>query len=402
MAPRRPIYLDHHATTPLDPRVLEAMMPFLTHDFGNAASKTHVFGWRAESAVEDARERIASAIAATARDIVFTSGATESNNTAIIGAARAAGAVDAVPGSAPRRDHIITLATEHRAVLDPCAWLETRGLRVTRLEVDAEGLVDPQAVADAIGDRTLLVSIMLANSEIGVLQDIAAIGAICRDRGVMFHSDAAQAVGRIPVDVEAMQIDLLSISFHKIYGPKGAGALYVRSRRPRAKLAPILFGGGHERGLRPGTLAVPLIVGGAAALDLCVAEQEVEAKRLRELRDRLWARLSEALPGARLNGHRDKRLAGNLNVSFPGVDAARLLLALSDIAISSGSACSSADPEPSHVLAAIGLPEALSRASLRFGLGRGTTAEEVEQAAERVVEEVRAERVQAAEAAGTH
>ena len=402
MAVRRPIYLDHHATTPLDPRVLEAMMPYLTHDFGNAASKTHVFGWRAESAVEDARERIAGAIGARARDIIFTSGATESNTTAIIGAARAAGAVEAASGDVARRDHIITVTTEHPAVLDPCAWLETRGLSVTRLAVDSEGLLDPQAVADAIGDRTLLVSVMLANSEIGVLQDVAAIGAICRERGVMLHSDAAQAVGKVPVDVEAMQIDLLSISFHKIYWPKGAGALYVRSRRPRAKLAPILFGGGHERGLRSGTLAVPLIVGGAAALDLCVAEQEVEAKRLRELRDCLWTRLSEAVPEVRLNGHRESRLPGNLNVSFPDVAAARLLHALPDIAISSGSACSSADPRPSHVLAALGLSEALSRASLRFGLGRGTTAEDVERAAERVIEEVRAERAQAAKAAGTH
>jgi len=405
MAPRRPIYLDHHATTPLDPRVLEAMMPYLTADFGNAASKTHVFGWRAEAAVEEARERIAAGIGAKAKDIVFTSGATESNNMAIIGAARAAGAIDAIGAAGrdgPRRDHIVTVVSEHRAVLDPCDWLEGQGVAITRLPVDAEGLLDPQAVADAISDRTLLVSVMLANNEIGVLQDVAAIGAICRERGVLLHSDAAQAVGKIPVDVEALQVDLLSISYHKFYGPKGAGALYARSRRPRAKLAPLLHGGGHERGLRSGTLPVPLIVGGAAALDLCTGELEAEAKRLSELRDRLWLRLSEALPDARQNGHPEKRLPGNLNVAFPGVDSARLLVALPDIAVSSGSACSSALPEPSHVLAALGLPEALSRASLRFGLGRGTTAEEIDRAAERVIEAVRADRAQAAGAARTH
>lgn len=401
MAPRRPIYLDHHATTPLDPRVLEAMMPFLTDDFGNAASKTHVFGWRAEAAVEGARERIAAAIGAQPKDVIFTSGATESNNLAIVGAARAAGALDAGGTDRARRNHIVTLTTEHRAVLDPCTWLESQGLAVTRLAVDAEGLVDLQAVADAIGDRTLLVSVMMANNEIGVLQDIAAIGALCRERGVMLHSDAAQAVGRLAVDVEALQVDLLSLSFHKMYGPKGGGVLYARTRKPRARLAPLFHGGGHERGLRSGTLAVPLIVGGAAALDLCVAEQEVESKRLRELRERLWQRLEAEVPGVRLNGHAEKRLAGNLNVSFPGVDGARLLLALSDIAVSSGSACSSADPQPSHVLAALGLSKALSQASLRFGLGRATTPEDVDRAAARLIEEVQASKTQAAQGAGT-
>lgn len=401
MAPRRPIYLDHHATTPLDPRVLQAMMPFLTDDFGNAASTTHVFGWRAEAAVEESRERIASAIGARPKDIVFTSGATESNNIAMIGAARAAGLLGA--GATPRagRNHMVTLVTEHRAVLDPLAWLETQGVTITRLGVDAEGLVDLQAVADAISERTLLVSVMMANNEIGVLQDIAGIGALCRQRGVLFHSDAAQAVGRLSVDVEALQVDLLSVSFHKMYGPKGVGVLYARTRKPRARLAPLFHGGGHERGLRSGTLAVPLVVGGAAALDLCLAEQEVETKRLQDLRDRLWHRLEAELPEVRLNGHRDRRLAGNLNVSFPGVDGAQLLLALSDIAVSSGSACSSADPQPSHVLSALGLSEALSRASLRFGLGRGTTPEDVDRAAERLIEEVRKGKMQAAAGAGT-
>ena len=378
------------------------MIPYLTDDFGNAASATHVFGWRAEAAVDDARERIAASIGARAKEIVFTSGATESNNTAIIGAARAAGAIDARPSVQARRDHVITVETEHRAVLDPCAWLEGQGMSVTRLRVDGQGILDPQAVADSIGDRTLLVSVMMANSEIGVLQDVAAIGAICRARGVLFHTDAAQAVGKVPLDVEAMQIDLLSISFHKLYGPKGAGALYVRSRRPRARLAPLLHGGGHERGLRPGTLAVPLIVGGAAALDLCEAEREAEAERLCELRERLWRRLSEELPGVQRNGHPVHCLPGNLNVSIPGVDSARLLVALSDVAISSGSACSSADPAPSHVLAALGVPDQLSRASLRFGLGRGTSEEDLDRAADRVIEEARAGGAQAARAAGTH
>ena len=377
-------------------------MPYLTGDFGNPASKTHVFGWRAEAAVEDARERIASAIGARARDIVFTSGATESNNTALIGAARAAGAIDARPRVQVRRDHIITVETEHRAVLDPCAWLEGQGVSLTRLRVDPLGILDPQAVADAIGERTLLVSVMMANNEIGVVQDVAAIGAICRQHGVLFHTDAAQAVGKLAVDVEAMQADLLSISFHKMYGPKGAGALYVRSRRPRARLAPLLHGGGHERGLRSGTLAVPLIVGGAAALELCEAEREVELERLRGLRERLWSSLAKEIPGLQCNGHPEQRLPGNLNVSIPGVDSARLLAALPDIAISSGSACSSADPAPSHVLAALGIPEELSRASLRFGLGRGTSEQDVDRAAERVIEEVRAEGTQAARAAGTH
>jgi cysteine desulfurase len=380
-AGQRPIYLDHHATTPIDPRVLDAMMPWLREDFGNAASTTHAYGWRAEAAVEDARERLATAIGAEPREIVFTSGATESNNLALLGAA-----------DASRRRHVVSVETEHPAVLDPCRHLEARGYEVTLLRVDRDGLVDPDRVAAALRDDTLIVSVMAANNEIGVLQPIDAIGRACRARGVLFHTDAAQAAGRIPLDVSADAIDLLSVSGHKIYGPKGVGALFVRARRPRARLAPRQFGGGHERGLRSGTLPVPLVVGMARALELCLAEREAETARLRDLRERLWHGLRAGLDGVRLNGHPERRLAANLNVSIEGVDGTRLLLALPGLAVSSGSACASAKAEPSHVLRALGLSEPLARASLRFGLGRGTTAEEVDRAVEQVVEAVRKER----------
>ena len=382
-ASRRPIYLDHHATTPLDPRVLDAMLPFFREDFGNAASKNHVFGWRAEAAVEDARERMAAAIGASAQEIVFTSGATESNNLAIVGAARAR-----------RRssDHIITVATEHPAVLDPCRSLESEGFELSSLGVDRDGLVDPEVIGATIRDRTALVSVMAANNEIGVLQPIAEIARVCRERGVVFHTDAAQAVGKIPIRVDDLQVDLLSFSGHKIYGPKGVGALYVRSGRPRLRLEPILHGGGHERGLRSGTLPVPLIVGMARALELCVEELEQEAARLLELRQRLWKRLATELDGVVLNGHAECRLPGNLNVSFSGVDGDRLLLAMGNVALSSGSACSSATPGPSHVLEALGVSDALSRSALRFGLGRGNTPDEIDFAADRVISEVRAQR----------
>jgi cysteine desulfurase len=292
-ASRHPIYLDHHATTPLDPRVLDAMLPFFREDFGNAASKNHVFGWRAEAAVEDARERMAAAIGASAQEIVFTSGATESNNLAILGAARAR-----------RRsgNHLVTVATEHAAVLDPCRSLESEGFELGLLGVDRDGLVDPAVVGEAIRDRTVLVSVMAANNEIGVLQPIAEISQLCRQRGVLFHTDAAQAVGRIPIRVDDLQLDLLSLSGHKIYGPKGVGVLYVRSGRPRVRLEPILHGGGHERGMRSGTLPVPLIVGMARALELCLEELEREAARLLELRQRLWKRLASELDGVFLNG----------------------------------------------------------------------------------------------------
>lgn len=379
----KPIYLDHHATTPLDPRVLDAMLPWFTDDFGNAASRTHSYGWRAEAAVDDARERIASAIGAASREIVFTSGATESNNLALLGAAEA---------TARRSAHFVTLVTEHSSVLDPLRHLESQGHAVTWLDVDRDGLVDAAQIEAAIRDDTLLVSVMAANNEIGVLQPIGEIGAICRARGVLFHSDAAQAAGRIDLDVDRESIDLLSISAHKLYGPKGVGALFVRARRPRARIAPRQFGGGHERGLRPGTLPVPLIVGMARALELCIEERDAENVRLSALRDRLRERISGALDGVRVNGHAERRLAANLNLAFAGVDGAKLLLALGGVAVSSGSACSSAKPEPSHVLVAIGVPEPQTRASLRFGLGRGTRVEDVDRAADLVIEAVRKQR----------
>ncbi len=378
-----PIYLDHHATTPLDPRVLDAMLPYLREDFGNAASHGHVFGWRAEAAVEDARERVAVAIGALPREIVFTSGATESNNLAILGAARA---------NRGRGDRLITVATEHLAVLDPVRQLESEGFRTTVLPVAADGLVEPERVASAIDSGTLLVSVMAANNEIGVLQPLEEIGRICSERGVLLHSDAAQAVGTVPIRVDDLGVALMSISGHKVYGPKGVGALYVRSRRPKASLEPIIHGGGHERGLRSGTLPVPLIVGLAKALELCLEEMEPESKRLLELRDRLWHQLNGELDGLHLNGHRDLRLPGNLNVSFEGADIDRLLLSLKGLAVSTGSACTSATPGPSHVLAALGLPDALARASLRFGLGRGTSDEEIDRAAALVIAAVREQR----------
>ena len=380
---RRPaIYLDHHATTPVDPRVLEAMLPFFTRDFGNAASLIHAPGRRAAAAVEDARERVAAHLGAEPREILFTSGATESNNLALQGLARRRGS---------RRDHWVSVTTEHPAVLDVCAALEAEGFSGTRVPVDAEGRVDPEAVAEAITQRTAFVSVMLANNEIGVLQPVGRIAALCRDRGVPCHTDAAQAVGKIPVQAASLGVDLLSLSAHKFYGPKGVGALFVRHGRPRLRLAPLQHGGGHEGGLRSGTLPVPLIVGMACALELCAEELELEGERLRELRDRLWSRLSRELPGVRRNGHLLERLPGNLSVTLEGVDVDRLLLALPDVAISSGSACSTANPAPSHVLLALGLSPAQARSSLRIGLGRGTTQEDVDQAARRIVEEARAQ-----------
>lgn len=386
------MYLDHHATTPVDPRVVEAMLPYFTHEFGNAASRTHAFGWRAEAAVEAARETVARALGARSeREIIFTSGATESNNLALKGAAHA---------YASKRDHLVTLASEHPSVLDPCAALEARGFRVTRLPVDQHGLVDSDAVRAVLEERTALVSVMAANNEIGVLQPIEEIGRVCRERGVVFHTDAAQAIGKVPLEVEAAHVDLLSLSAHKVYGPKGIGVLYVRSSRPRVRLEPLLHGGGHERGLRSGTLAVPLIVGLARALEIALGERAAESERLAVLRDRMLERLRDGLDGVTLNGHLRQRLPGNLNVSFAGVDGDALIASLPDVAVSSGSACTSAKPEPSHVLKALGLPDDLVRASLRFGLGRGNTAEEVERAADRVIEAVRELRTRRAQSAG--
>jgi cysteine desulfurase len=357
------------------------MRPYFGDDFGNAASRTHVFGWRAEAAVEAARETLARSIGAKSpSEIVFTSGATESDNLALKGLARA---------TREHRNHIVTVATEHHAVLDPCRALEGEGFALTVLPVGGDGRVDPDQIARAIGPRTALVSVMAANNEIGTLQPLAEIGRICREKGVAFHSDAAQAVGKIPLDVEAVQLDLLSFCAHKLYGPKGVGALYVRARRPRLRIEPLFHGGGHERGLRSGTLPVPLIVGFAKAAELAVAEREGEAAHLGALRERLWYRLRDELDGVRRNGAPDHALPGNLSVCFAGVEAASLMLALPELALSSGSACSSATPEPSHVLAALGLGPELVNSALRFGLGRATSSEEIDFAADRVIHEVR-------------
>jgi cysteine desulfurase len=357
------------------------MLPFYSDDYGNAASKSHVFGWRAEEAVEVSRETLASSIGAgSPREIVFTSGATESNNLALKGVAEMQG---------NREGHLVTVATEHRSVLDPCGHLETRGFRTTVLPVDRDGLVEPEAVGRAITDATVLVSVMAANNEIGVLQPLEEIGSICRERGVLFHTDAVQALGKVPVDVDRWQVDLLSISAHKLYGPKGVGALYVRRRRPRLRLVPLLHGGGHERGLRSGTLPVPLIAGFGRAVSLCDAERSAESQRISALRERLRERLLGELEGVQLLGHPTRRLPGNLNLGFEGVDADSLLVSLHDVALSSGSACTSATPEPSHVIAALGLDRSLERGSVRFGIGRFNTREEIDYAASRVIEEVR-------------
>lgn len=377
-------YLDHHATTPLDERVLEAMLPYLREEFGNAASRTHVYGWRAEAAVEDARERLCEMLGARdPAEIVFTSGATESNNLAILGLA----------DSERKRRHLITVETEHPSVLDPCRALARRGFEVARLPVDSVGLVDIDAIEAAIRDDTFLVSVMAANNEIGVLQPIREIASLCRERGIFFHSDAAQAVGKIEIEVARDGFDLLSVSGHKIYGPKGVGLLRVRkSGRPRLRLEPRQYGGGHEGGLRSGTLPVAGVVGLARALELCLEERETEAVRLADLRDRLKKELEAALPGCvLLNGDATRRLPGNLNLSFAGVDGDRLIADLSGIAISSGSACSSADPGPSPVLLALGRDERLAKASIRFGFGRSNTPEDVTRVARRVTSAVRAQ-----------
>jgi cysteine desulfurase len=376
-----PVYLDHHATTPVDARVLDAMLPYFAEDFGNAASATHAFGWRAEAAVENARRTIADSIGARdPREVVFTSGSTESDNLALKGVAW---------GLAAKGEHVVTTAIEHPAVLDTCRWLETQGRRVTLVPVDGEGRVDPAAVEAALGPRTVLVSVMAANGEIGVLEPLAAIGRVCRERGVLLHSDAAQAVGKVPLDVEALGVDLLSFSAHKLYGPKGVGALYVRRTRPRIHLEPLLHGGGHEHGLRSGTLPVPLVVGFAKALELCRAALPEEGARLAALRDHLLARLEAGIPGLRPTGPREGRLPGNLHVCIPGVDADQVIVALPDVALSTGSACASARGEPSHVLRALGLPEPALRSGLRLGLGRGTTREEIDFVADRLVAVVR-------------
>jgi cysteine desulfurase len=372
---RLPIYLDHHATTPVDPRVVEAMLPYFTDKFGNAASRNHAFGWAARDAVEEARGQVAALIGAHPRDIIFTSGATESDNLAILGAADVLGS---------KGDHIVTSVIEHRAVLDSCRHLETRGIRVTYVGVDRDGRVNVDDIRQAIDDRTILVSIMSANNEIGVTQPIAAIGALTRLRGVMFHTDAVQSVGKVPFDVNQVHADLVSLTAHKMYGPKGVGALYVRRRNPAAVIAAQIHGGGHERGLRSGTLNVPGIVGFGAAAALCRAEMTAESERTQLLRDRLLERLRE-VPGMTINGSMQDRLPFSLNVSFSGLEGEALLMAIGDVAVSSGSACTSASHEPSYVLKALGVPDDLARASIRFGLGRFTSAGEIDSAAERII-----------------
>ena len=365
----RPIYLDSHATTPIDERVLAAMLPYFTEKFGNPASISHVYGWEAEAAIKQTREILAAAINATPEEIVFTSGATEANNLAIKGVAET---------YFKKGQHIITVATEHGAVIDPCNYLKSLGFEITILPVQKDGLIDLTELKKALRPETILVSVMAANNEIGVLQPLAEIGEMCLDRNIIFHTDAAQAIGKIPLDVQGMKIDLMSLTAHKVYGPKGIGALYVRRRDRRVQLAPQQHGGGHERGMRSGTLYTPQIVGFGKAVEIALAEQATESQRLTQLRQRLWEQLSQ-VEGIHLNGHPQQRLAGNLSISVEGVDGAALLLGLQPVmAISSGSACSSAHTAPSHVLTALGHPQQLAYASIRFGIGRFNTEEEID------------------------
>ncbi len=380
MAVKTPIYLDNHSTTSVDPRVVEAMLPYFTENYGNAASKHHEFGWKAEAAVENARSQIARLIGAESKEIVFTSGATESINLALKGIAEA---------NASRGNHVITAATEHKAVLDICRRLEKSGFSVTYLPVDRTGLTDPNEVKQAITGKTILVTIMMANNEIGTIAPIAEIGAICREAGVAFHTDATQAVGKIPVSVASLNVDLMSFSGHKMYGPKGIGALYIRTTRPRTNLISQIDGGGHERGWRSGTLNVPAIVGFGKAAAIGQEEMPVEMGRVSILRDMLEAGITSQLNSTTVNGHATQRLPNNSNITFSGIKADRLIMDMKDIAVSTGSACSSASPEPSHVLRATGLRDEDVLSSIRFGLGRFTTAEEIEYTIKKVVETVR-------------
>ena len=373
-----PVYLDSQSTTPIDPRVLEAMLPYFTEHFGNPHSTSHTYGRVAAEAIERARTEVAALIHANPREIVFTSGATEANNLAIKGAAHFA---RAHPQSGQERNHIVALQTEHKCVLESCAQLEREGFGVTYLPVEPNGLVSLAALEGALSERTLLVAVMAAHNEIGVIQPLAEIGALCRSRGVLFHTDAAQAFGKIPLDVEGMKIDLLSISGHKIYGPKGVGALYIR-RRPRVRLLPLIDGGGQERGLRSGTLPTPLCVGLGRAAAIAGDEMTGEADRVRRLRDRLLKNLARNVPGLRVNGDLERRLPGSLNLSFPEIPALELIEAVPTIAISTGSACTSASVEPSYVLRALGLSDSLANASIRIGLGRFTTPAETDFAAD--------------------
>ena len=372
-----PIYMDNHATSPLDPRVLEAMMPYLTGIFGNAASRNHSFGWEAEAAVEKAREQVAKLIGATAKEIIFTSGATESNNLALKGIAEM---------YRERGNHIITQVTEHKAILDTCKRLEKSGYRVTYLPVKADGLIDLEDLKRAFDEKTILVSIMFANNEIGVVQPVAEIGKLCRERGVLFHSDGVQAVGKIPVDVNSMNIDVLSLSGHKLYGPKGVGALYVRRRNPRVQISEQINGGGHERGMRSGTLNVPGIVGLGKACEIAREEMAAEGERLSKLRDKLKAKLEGSLDYIHVNGSMEHRLPNNLNISFVYVEGESLLMGINDVAVSSGSACTSATLEPSYVLKALGLGDDVAHSSIRFGLGRFNSEAEVDYVADKVID----------------
>ena len=376
---QKPIYLDHHATTPMDPRVLEAMLPFFGPKFGNAASRSHSFGWEAETAVDVARKRVAELAGAAPREMAFTSGATESDNLALKGTMEAYRA---------KGNHMVTMATEHKAVLDTARRLERQGCRLTVLPPQRDGLLDLDRLRDAILPGTVLVSVMHANNEIGVIQPVREIGAICREKGVLFHCDAVQAFGKVPIRVEEDHIDLMSVSAHKMYGPKGIGALYVRRRNPRVELSAQMDGGGHEFGMRSGTLNVPAIVGFGEACAICAREMAEEAARLARLRDRLKAQIEAGLDRVYVNGSMEHRLPGNLNMSFAGANGDSLLMSLADVALSTGSACTSATVEPSYVLKALGVGEELAHSSLRFGLGRFNTEEEVDYVARRVIEGV--------------
>ena len=374
-----PIYLDNHATTRVDPRVVDAMLPYFTEHFGNAASRNHEFGWEAEQAVDKARKQIADLIGATSKEIIFTSGATESDNLAIKGVAEM---------YAEKGNHIITVVTEHKAVLDTCKKLEKLGYRVTYLPVMGDGLIDLEMLKEAITDKTILVSIMYANNELGVIQPVKEIGKICRERGVLFHTDGVQAIGKVPINVNTDNIDMMSISAHKMYGPKGVGALYVRRRNPRVQITAQIDGGGHERGMRSGTLNVPGIVGLGEACELCHREMETETVRLRGLRDRLKAKLEAGLDEVYINGSMEHRLPHSLNMSFAYVEGESLLMGINEIAVSSGSACTSATLEPSYVLKALGVGDDVAHSSIRFGIGRFNTEEEIDYTAAKLIDVV--------------
>lgn len=376
---KTPIYMDNNSTTRVDPRVVEAMLPYFTEKYGNAASRSHSFGWDAEKAVENAREQIASLIGAGAKEIIFTSGATESDNLALKGVAQM---------YKKKGNHIITQSTEHKAILDTCKRLEKEGFQVTYLPVDRYGQVHAEQVREAMTDKTILVSIMAANNEIGSLLPIKSIGKVCKEKGILFHTDAVQAVGKVAINVEEMGIDLLSLSGHKMYAPKGIGALYVRKKDPRVRLEPQIDGGGHERGMRSGTLPVPSIVGLGVACEIAKNEMPEEAKRLYRLRERLRKGIMDQIPDSYLNGHPDERLPGNANISFAYVEGEGLMMGIKDVAVSSGSACTSASLEPSYVLRALGVGDELAHSSIRFGLGRFNTEEEIDYVIDHVVKEV--------------